>query len=486
MTIQELLKKHIENNGYSIYQIAGQSGMNRSSLQKVLSGQRRLTDDMYEEITSFLALSPTEKAECDRAFMIDKIGDKRYLTHMEIMNMLELPKAFFYNQQTDIYENSDLDMSSLPEQLILHDRFRIMNLFYHIICLETEKESEPYVYTFLDMGSRKISSMLSVFCNSRFKELSVVHLLEFNKSADMNGNYDNVHNIEVLTNLLPFFAAFEGKYTIRYYYCNDYRYSDSAVALPYYVISNNYVIQLSADLSTAVFISDKEIHKHYVSTFNRLMTSSALLTSNPQSPVDMLDTLSDVSPMDQSPSCINIQPTLEMFITADMVDKYIKDIPYKDVIRAKLLERINQLKQIGNHTIFFTQEGLELFALHGKNVNFPDSMGEHFDIPDRISILKKIISSNDTEKHPTHLLLDKTRIDTSSNFICVSVAPPKFTYIMMSQMANPYVIPISDNSICHAMYDFLQTLPEYNLSLSMEDTNAVLREYINKLEKQLR
>lgn len=56
---------------------------------------------------------------------------------------------------------------------------------------------------------------------------------------------------------------------------------------------------------------------------------------------------------------------------------------------------------------------------------------------------------------------------------------------MMSQMANPYVIPISDNSICHAMYDFLQTLPEYNLSLSVSDTNAVLREYIDKLEKEL-
>lgn len=423
MTIQELLKKHIEDNGYTVYQLAGQSGINRSSLQKVLSGQRRLTDDMYEEITSFLALSPNEKAECDHAFMVDKIGDRRYLTHMKIMNMFELPKAFFYNQQTNIYEDTGLDISSLPDQQVLHDKFRIMNLFYHVLCHEAEHESEPYVYTFLDMSSREISPMLSAFCGSRFKEFSVVHLLEFNKPTDMSGNYDNVHNIEILTNLLPFFASFEGKYTIRYYYCNDYHYSDSAVALPYYVISNNYVIQLSADLSTAVLVSDKDIHEYYMSTFNRLMTSSALLTSNPKSPVDVLNVFSDVSPSDQPPSCINIQPTLEMFITADMINKYIKDFPYKDIVKAKLLERTKQLKQLRNHTIFFTREGLELFALHGKNVNFPDSMGEHFDIPDRISILKKIISSNDTEKHPTHLLLDKTRIDTSSNFICVSVAP---------------------------------------------------------------
>ena len=62
-----------------------------------------------------------------------------------------------------------------------------------------------------------------------------------------------------------------------------------------------------------------------------------------------------------------------------MIDKYMLESPYKDVIRAKLLERIGQLTK-ESHTILFTLEGLKLFTAEGKNVNFPDTLAARFDI----------------------------------------------------------------------------------------------------------
>ena len=75
--IRELIRKHIEANGYTIYSISNQSGINRTNLQKMLSGQRRLTTDAYDKLIPLLSLSPMEKEEFDKAFLIDQIGYER-------------------------------------------------------------------------------------------------------------------------------------------------------------------------------------------------------------------------------------------------------------------------------------------------------------------------------------------------------------------------------------------------------------------------
>ena len=38
-TIQALIKHYIESNGYTVYSISQQSGINRTTLQKILSGR---------------------------------------------------------------------------------------------------------------------------------------------------------------------------------------------------------------------------------------------------------------------------------------------------------------------------------------------------------------------------------------------------------------------------------------------------------------
>ena len=88
-TIQHLIKYYIESNGYTIYSISQQSGINRTTLQKILSGQRKITRDVYEKLLPFFSLSPIDKEELDRAFLADQIGLERFQTHMEIKKLLE-------------------------------------------------------------------------------------------------------------------------------------------------------------------------------------------------------------------------------------------------------------------------------------------------------------------------------------------------------------------------------------------------------------
>ena len=89
-TIQELLKHYIESDGYTVYSISQQSGINRTTLQKVLSKQRKISKELYDKLLPFLSLSPIDKEELEQAFLIEQIGMDRFQTHMEIKRILEM------------------------------------------------------------------------------------------------------------------------------------------------------------------------------------------------------------------------------------------------------------------------------------------------------------------------------------------------------------------------------------------------------------
>lgn len=77
-TIQELIRRCIDSNGYTIYSLSQQTGINRTTLQKIISGQRTLTKDIYETLLRFFVISPSEREALNRAFLIDQIGRERY------------------------------------------------------------------------------------------------------------------------------------------------------------------------------------------------------------------------------------------------------------------------------------------------------------------------------------------------------------------------------------------------------------------------
>ena len=103
-TIQALIKHYIESNGYTVYSISQQSGLNRTTLQKILSGQRKITKEIYEKLLPFFALSPIDKEELEQAFLINQIGPERFQTHMEIKRILEMSTSTLYQTDDSPYD----------------------------------------------------------------------------------------------------------------------------------------------------------------------------------------------------------------------------------------------------------------------------------------------------------------------------------------------------------------------------------------------
>lgn len=483
-TIQALIKHYIESNGYTVYSISQQSGINRTTLQKILSGQRKITKEIYERLLPFFALSPIDKEELEQAFLIDQIGPERFQTHMEIKRILEMSTSTLYQTDDSPYDLIVSNVDTWSNCMLIQGTYQIVNAIYSVALKNVTTEDHPFIYTFADMSHPYASIFFKPLYHPTFQPLHVKHLIEYQKTQMDGENYDNIHNIQILKNLLPSFAAFPGTFEVHYYYSARNRFKQQATAFPYYVITNTHVILLSPTYETALILSDKAIHEYYLHNYEQLLARSNILTSGAQTPLDLLNVLNGVDPALNYPICLNIQPTIEKYLTPEMIDKYMLESPYKDVIRAKLLERIGQLTK-ESHTILFTLEGLKLFTAEGKNVNFPDTLAARFDIEDRIYILRKFIEANQNDTDYHFLLLDPSKIHTSLN-ISIAFTPPSMTFLMLVRNdGNSMILPLEEHTLCSSIMDFIQTLPEYGYVCSVEQTNRFLQEEIEQLKKQL-
>ena len=483
-SIQTLIKHYIEINGYTIYSISTQSGVNRTTLQKVLSGQRKITKEIYERLLPYFSLSPLDKEELDQAFLIEQIGQERFQTHMEIKRILELPSSALYQNATHASDISSINIEKLEDQAILHGTYEIVNLIYSLALYNVSNNTDPFLYTFADLSHPYVPIFFRPLYNDAFRSLTVNHLVEYQKTLMGNENYDNLHNLKILSNLLPSFSEFPGKFSVYYYYAGRHDFMNQACVFPFYIITNTHVVLLSSNYETALFVSNPATHAHFLAVYKDVLAKSNCLTFGAQSPLDLLTSLNGVDPNANYPLCLNIQPTIEKYLTPEMIDKYMLPSPYQNAIREKLLERISQLT-MENHTILFTMEGLKLFAEQGKNVNFPDSLAAHFDIPDRIYLLRQFLKSNQNEHDNHFLLLNPAKLHTSLN-ISIAFTPPSSTYLMLLRRdGTSMVIPLSEHTLCYSIMDFIQTLPQYGYVCSIEETNRFLQDEIENLENLL-
>ena len=70
----EKCKKYIQRSDTNVYQIAKKSGLDRTTLQKMVQGKRLPGKQFLETMCQYLIMNNTEKEELMRLYYIEKIG----------------------------------------------------------------------------------------------------------------------------------------------------------------------------------------------------------------------------------------------------------------------------------------------------------------------------------------------------------------------------------------------------------------------------
>lgn len=91
--IGSLLRAYIERSGCTIYGIAKKAGCNRTTLQKVLSNDRRPSQELVLSLLPFLRLTPSEQTKLLSLLERQACGDRLYEQRRLIARLLSESSA---------------------------------------------------------------------------------------------------------------------------------------------------------------------------------------------------------------------------------------------------------------------------------------------------------------------------------------------------------------------------------------------------------
>ena len=113
----EMLARFVDSKSIKIYQLANLCGIERSWLQKMLTGKRKPADqEQVMNLSQALALTYTETQQLMNAYRILEMGEENWLRRNSVLKLL---KSFRIDENPLQIETPALEFSLSPSCILL-------------------------------------------------------------------------------------------------------------------------------------------------------------------------------------------------------------------------------------------------------------------------------------------------------------------------------------------------------------------------------
>ncbi len=473
-SLGRLLRNSIESSGYTIYRAASKAGVNRTTLQKVLSDDRPASQEFLSLLLPILKLSPAEEKDIKDLFEISQTGESLYLQRRYIQKMLNsmsdldfLPKEAGGNlHRFTLYESNLFKF----EQHIIYGVYNVEQLLRVLLAKECSHEN-PTIYINvpgnLDIIDQFFTHNLS-YCNN-LGNLTIRHITNLIKTPEASAN--PLINLDILSKIFPFTIFWNLNYKIYYYYSNELISDTLNVAFPYYILFGNAAVLLNADGTTALPIYDAVVVQYFQNLFTESLKHTFTLVTDCITSIGILDYLKEADKDEKSRSTIKFQPCLSAFLTESMIHKYTcYDIENRNQLIQSVILQIQQISQFKNHTCIFSQQGLSYFIQTGIITDFPTDFTSPMEKSDRIQLLRSLYDSCRTDKIILRMANPIT-FSFSKHLKCNLRSNWGLDFSGFDESGKHFrYIHIQEHTIREAFEDFFQYLLDSELVYSKKET----------------
>lgn len=478
--ICDLLKEHIENSGYTIYSFANRSKINRTTLQKILSGDRTLNQETLQQIIDYLPLTPNEFTELQTAFLIYTIGESRYHDRMYIKDFLEWHSSVFFSYASIFQDRKPLKAEHPlmnTESQLLAGRGTLIQALYMLLHNSPYQCHQLCTYSLFHKDFfYDLSNMVSQLPN---KEIQLEHLFAVDKATqEHKGSY---YNLNLFTNMIPYILQNFNNSTFRYYYGNIAAFDPDGIFFPYFILLEDAVILTSSNFETSLYLSSPDIVSYYTTHFRRMYNVSLSFTHNTISAIHFLNYAVDTFTPPELYHCIENQPSPLILLDAEILEHVLrKDILNRDTILKQIhIYQKNMQSQQG--IFYFTRSGLDLFARNGIYSELKSYTTKPFSVDDRIHILNKILAHN-KQGAQKYIMINERYLNPNPHF-SLAIKEPNTTIIQIKHdNGDTRFCEFHENTLYDAFLDFFTSMPLHQFALSLEETNTYIRQLIKELK----
>ncbi len=257
----EKCKEYVLKSNTNIYQLAKQTGLERTTLQRMVNGNRLPAIQIVRQFCSHLQVTPPEEEELLELYKIEKIGRDAYQTRREIRNLLtDVQKLGISRRKTAKFWSRSISSDLMTGAAEVH-RFTLELDTSAAIQYVIEKEISQNETAFFDMDiipqSEYVLQHLLQAEQQTEKKIVCRHYVSFfrRNSTELSRK----ENIQILRLVIPFAFSFRGSYQVNYSYRTCMGKESSFHLWPHFLITSGSLMLFSDTESGAVLIENKQI-----------------------------------------------------------------------------------------------------------------------------------------------------------------------------------------------------------------------------------
>lgn len=465
----------------TIYRLSKITGIERTKLQRIKSGQKLPTMEELELICASLCLSPEEKFNLTKEYEIAIIGEDRYKSRICTANFIENLYNIFEVKHCPIERSFKISLN-MEYPAVIKGESDTYNAIETIMRQEAVENNTIYMYGDIFEDKSPINNLLKSITD--IAGLSVCHIFGLKPYDD---SYDNYYsNINMINKIYPIFLS---KTDYRAYYYYD-KTTNSSV-LPYFIVTDNYLITISYDKRSAVITQDKNIIKLHKELFEQKINNSYALIADINTLMGYssiyVEHLRHYDIANTNLITIEYEPCVTPYIGDELIEMCMrKDIPNFPVIFDRAKSCLSQYRNFMLKTSIFTERGLDNFLTTGRITEIPEIAYNPIPPKYRIKILNELCKSAINLKQSSLHLIREDKLHLPKNLRYCGTGQINDFFLLLSDEKNSHsVFKLNECGFAKPFYDFATSLVDSEIVYSNEETIKIIQNKISEFSQSL-
>jgi lambda repressor-like predicted transcriptional regulator len=469
------IKSSIQANNLSIYSLSKTTGINRSTLQKALSGTRPLNVRQFELLLNAVPLTPKENKYLYNNFIEMAVGKERISINKSILEILDTISACLEGSA----KSAPPAPPSIKNISSVYSGDSVKDIISFLINSEIEQNDYPKIYTYVPLYTDFFSTLISRYVDYSPKPTKVSVLFEFMKRSGIGID----KNFTTLKNIMPLILSKDNHYNLHYYYVDNFLYDDHITIYPYYIILSDMAILLSYDLSKAAIVSDKSIIDSMISLHLDKLVSASVVTKEVPEPCDIVNSVMSNHIHSDCVYSISYGLCILPYVPPEMYSELVDNaFPNRAEFIRLIHERIEQVANTHINYTLFNKDSISEFAETGNSVILGVGRLRPCTPMQRRIILSNMLKAvNDGKLILRAFSSDK--INVSKNFKLINIKGHDCLQILLyPNDSDCRLININEPVTCKGFINFFDDVLESSHTYTSEETVWLLNDAINKLD----
>lgn len=462
----ELLKTYTDRCGITVVSLAKQCGIDRTTLHKIISGERRPPNpEFVMKLSGLLMLSSPERDRLMEQYEISLVGDELYRRRRNVMEMIkklsELASGAF--REAENFYLEDPDAGKICS--FYYSRQYVMRGLYSELTSELNKGASICIITQPDEQFLEFMKFASAY----YKGSEIKHIFCLDNTAGEGGAND--YNLGLLPRVFELSVLYSN-YHPMYYYDNVESHINAASLLPIMAVGENFMFRAPYNYESGFIIRDKESVDFSVREFERIEAMCYPFIERANNVAGMFGKGSSYHDYSLT---LEEHPSL-MLVSEEAVIRKSMNFPKEQLER--FIEQVKYLQDRyrgRDYMVVFSAGGLEKFMNTGIVKELTSNQCSPLPPEVRIKTLEKIIEKTSEGVYDFRIIEESA---APSERLRINLDTEGAVHFVLRKGADYVFMTADEQSLKIAMHDYFSHLLESGKIYDRERSLLIMREIL--------